>query len=59
VVGRAAELAHTCALHGYDAVHCASAEQLHDDDFVVASGDRTLLEACARLGMSTADTGNP
>jgi predicted nucleic acid-binding protein len=59
VVGRAAELAHTCALRGYDAVHCASAEQLDDDDLVVASGDRSLLEACARLGMSTADTGGP
>jgi predicted nucleic acid-binding protein len=55
VVDRAAELARRCALRGYDAVHCASAEQLDDDEFVVASGDRKLLEACAALGMATAN----
>ncbi len=57
VVNRAADLALECALRGYDAVHCAAAEQLDDDDLVVASGDRKLLQACARLGMATADTG--
>ena len=56
VVGRAAELAYSEALRGYDAAHCASAEQVADDDLVVASGDRALLAACARLGMSTAAT---
>jgi len=56
VVDRAAELACSEALRGYDAVHCASAEQIDDDDLVVASGDRALLAACARLGISTADT---
>jgi uncharacterized protein len=56
IVERAAELAHSEALRGYDAVHCASAEQVDDDDLVLASGDRALLAACARLGMSTADT---
>jgi len=56
VVSRAAELVRICALRGYDAMHCASAEQFDDDDLVVASGDRRLLEACAALGMSTADT---
>ena len=55
VVDRAAELAYSEALGGYDAVHCASAEQVDDDDLVIASGDRDLLAACARLGMSTAD----
>jgi predicted nucleic acid-binding protein len=55
---RAAELAHACALRGYDAVHCASAEQLADDDLVVASGDKRLLSACSTLGMATADV-NP
>lgn len=55
VVSRAAELAHMCALRGYDALHCASAEQLDDRDLVVACGDRKLLEACASLGMTTAD----
>ena len=56
VVRRAAELAHSEALRGYDAVHVASAEQITDDDLVVASGDHALLAACARLGLSTADT---
>ncbi len=55
IVDRAAKLAHACALRGYDAVHCASAEQLDDADLVVASGDRKLLEACASLGLTTAD----
>jgi predicted nucleic acid-binding protein len=56
VVGRAAELAYSEALRGYDAVHCASAEQIEDDDLVVASGDRAVLAVCARLGISTAAT---
>jgi predicted nucleic acid-binding protein len=55
LVHRAAHLAHTCALRGYDAVHCASAEQVDDDDLVVASGDRRFLDACATLGLATAD----
>ncbi|MGH3937773.1 MAG: type II toxin-antitoxin system VapC family toxin [Pseudonocardiaceae bacterium] len=59
VVHRAAQLAYTCALRGYDAVHCASAEQLDDDDLVVAAGDRKLLEACMSLGMATADVNSP
>jgi hypothetical protein len=53
---RAAVLAHQFGLRGYDAVHCASAEQLDDGDLVVASGDQKLLKACAELGMATADT---
>jgi len=56
VVHRAAELAYSEAPRGYDALHCASAEQVDDDDLVVASGDRAFLSACARLGISTADT---
>ncbi|PZS19389.1 MAG: VapC toxin family PIN domain ribonuclease [Pseudonocardiales bacterium] len=59
VVHRAAHLAHTCALRGYDAVHCASAEQLSDGDLVVAAGDRRLLDACTSLGMATADVTDP
>lgn len=55
VMVRAAELARGCALRGYDAVHCASAERLGDDDLVVASGDGALLDACRSLGMATAD----
>lgn len=56
VVGRAAELARRFALRGYDAVHCASAEQLDDDDVVAASGDRRLLAAWSELGMATFDS---
>ncbi|MGH3772463.1 MAG: type II toxin-antitoxin system VapC family toxin [Pseudonocardiaceae bacterium] len=55
IVHRAAQLAYTCALRGYDAVHCASAEQLDDGDVVVATGDQKLLDACRSLGMATAD----
>ena len=50
-VGRAMRF----GLRGYDAVHCASAEQLADDDLVAASGDRTLLAAWRDLGMRTFD----
>jgi len=56
VVNRAAALAYRFALRGYDAVHSASAEQVGEDDLVVASGDRKLLDACDDLGMATADT---
>lgn len=55
IVRRAAQLAYACALRGYEAVHCASAEQLDDSDLVVATGDRKLLEECLSLGMATAD----
>lgn len=58
IVLRAAQVAFECSLRGYDAVHCASAEQANDSDLVVASGDRKLLEACVALGLATADT-NP
>lgn len=56
LVRRAAQLATDFALRGYDAVHCAAAEQLEDDDLVVASGDRKLLAAWRALGLATADT---
>ncbi|RZQ60585.1 type II toxin-antitoxin system VapC family toxin [Amycolatopsis suaedae] len=53
---RAAGLAVDCGLRGYDAVHCASALQVAADDLVVASGDRSLLRACRKAGLATADT---
>lgn len=56
VVRRAAILARRFALRGYHALHCASAEQLDDDDLVAASGDRQLLVAWAELGMATFDS---
>ncbi|ORW78676.1 twitching motility protein PilT [Mycobacterium riyadhense] len=42
-------------MRGYDAVHCASAEQLDDDDVVAASGDQRLLTAWLELGIATYD----
>jgi uncharacterized protein len=55
LVGAAAELAARLALRGYDAVHCASAEQVMADDLVAASGDRRLLSAWQELGIATYD----
>jgi hypothetical protein len=40
-------------LRGYDAVHCASAEQLAGPDLVAAAGDGQLLEAWHGLGIAT------
>jgi len=60
LASRAAELALACALRGYDAVHCAAAEQLSaDGDLVAASGDHALLTACRELGIATADINQP
>lgn len=56
LVRRAAALAQNHALRGYEAVHCASAQQLDDEDVVAAAGDQKLLEAWTALGMSTLDT---
>ncbi|HEX5493151.1 MAG TPA: type II toxin-antitoxin system VapC family toxin [Mycobacteriales bacterium] len=53
VVTRAAGIARTCGLRGYDAVHCASAERISGEDVVVASGDRKVLAACCELGLAT------
>lgn len=56
IITRAAHLAHRLSLRGYDAVHCASGEQLDDDDVVAGSGDQRLLTAWLELGMATYDT---
>ena len=55
----AADRAARFALRGYDAVHCAAAELIADQQTVAASGDRALLDAWASLGLSTADTHSP
>jgi uncharacterized protein len=55
-IRRAAELADRHALRGYDAVHCASAERIDAPDLVVASGDKDVLTACAKLALATALT---
>lgn len=56
LIRRAAVLAVELELRGYDAVHCAAAERLVDDDLVVAAGDAALLRACRQLGLTTSDT---
>lgn len=53
---RAADQAARYALRGYDAVHCAAAELIADEQTVAASGDRALLGAWDALGLSTANT---
>jgi predicted nucleic acid-binding protein len=53
----AGDLAETHELRGYDAVHLAAAHRLDDPELVVAAGDRSLLAAAARLGLSTAMIG--
>ena len=55
-VDRAAALANRLGLRGYDAVHCASAEQLADSDLVAAAGDRQLLDVWRKLGLMTYDS---
>jgi predicted nucleic acid-binding protein len=55
LVEDAAQVAHRFGLRGYDAVHCASAQQLRSDDLVAATGERLLLRAWTRLGLATFD----
>ncbi|WP_028938317.1 type II toxin-antitoxin system VapC family toxin [Pseudonocardia spinosispora] len=59
LVRRAARLAHDLGLRGYDAIHCAAAEQLNDDNVVAASGDQCLLNAWSTLNIDTFDTNQP
>lgn len=56
---RAAILARQAGLRGYDAVHCAAAEQIKDDDLVAATGDARLLSAWHAVGVATFDTNGP
>jgi predicted nucleic acid-binding protein len=55
LIRHAAELAARFSLRGYDAVHCASAEQLTDPHLVAAAGDGKLLDAWNGLGVATFD----
>lgn len=59
LVESAAGLADRFELRGYDAVHCASAQQLNDHDVVAATGDRRLLHAWTELGLATYDPNDP
>lgn len=49
----ASAVAQMTGLRGYDAVHCAAALQLLDEDVVAASGDRKLLQVWSGLGLAT------
>ena len=53
---RAAQLAHTLSLRGYDAVHAAAAESVADGLLVAGSGDKQLLDSWRHLGIATYDT---
>ncbi len=53
LVHDAGSLAERFALRGYDAVHLASAQLIHDPDLVLAAGDLGLLEAAQALGIAT------
>ena len=55
LIRHAEGLAAQFGLRGYDAVHCACAEQLTDQDLVAATGDRQLLAAWNGLGVATFD----
>ena len=59
IIGKAAELAVTHSLRGYDAVHLATATIIQARDVVFASGDRRLLDAAHREGFATVDTSLP
>jgi len=54
LVRRAGVLAEEFALRGYDSVHLASAEEIADEDVVLAAGDRDLLSAAGALGIAVA-----
>jgi uncharacterized protein len=51
---RAGELAEVRQLRGYDAVHLAAADRVHDPNVVVIAGDGALLDAATAEGMTVA-----
>lgn len=51
---RAGELAEVRQLRGYDAVHLAAADRVHDPNVVLIAGDRALLDAATAEGMMIA-----
>lgn len=52
LVRDAGSLAEQFALRGYDAVHLASAQLVHDPDTVLAAGDQNLLSAAEAMGLA-------
>lgn len=59
VIDRAADLAVSRGLRGYDAVHLATAVLVRARDVVFASGDQRLLAAAHHEGFTTVDTSGP
>jgi uncharacterized protein len=59
LVREAGALAEQFALRGYDAVHLASAQLVHDPDMVLAAGDTDLLGAARALGIAVAILQSP
>lgn len=55
-LARASELAARHGLRGFDAVHCAAALAVTDDDLLAASGDQQLLTAWRVEGLAVVDT---
>jgi predicted nucleic acid-binding protein len=55
LVRDAGSLAEQFALRGYDAVHLASAQLVHDLDMVLAAGDQNLVKAAQALGIATSN----
>jgi hypothetical protein len=55
LVRDAGSLAEQFALRGYDAVHLASAQLVHDSDMVIAAGDQNLIKAAQALGIATSN----
>lgn len=52
----AATLTRPYSLRGYDAVHCATAIAVNDQELVAAAGDRQLLDAWREQGLAVFDT---
>jgi predicted nucleic acid-binding protein len=52
----ASVLATKHGLRGFDAVHCAAARAVADDDVLAASGDHELLDAWRAEGLAVVDT---
>lgn len=55
----AAREARSHALRAYDAVHCAAATELNEDDLVAAAGDQVLLGAWRANNVSVVDVTQP
>jgi hypothetical protein len=56
---RAGTFAETFGLRGYNAIHLASAVLVNDQDLVLATGDRDLLQAVKNVGLGVANLRDP